>query len=96
MDKFPCHFGTLCRLMVSPASSLISTASTADPSASTISDVKGIRVVKKLKKGGVRGILLELPSGLNKQDVEAALMTMQDVEEVEQEGIVTVQIASGE
>ncbi|GBF98921.1 serine protease [Raphidocelis subcapitata] len=83
------------RLMVAPASQLVSAASVPDPAipaASTIGGLPGAREVRRLR-GVVRGVLVELPGGIDRADAIAALKAMPDVKDVEAEGRVTVQIA---
>lgn len=60
-----------------------------------LSSVQGVRVVKRLRGGGVRGVLLELPASTPRGGAFAALKSAPEVLDVEEEGIVTVQIAKG-
>lgn len=81
-------------LMSLPVSQLVPTASSsADPSApATLGATPGVREVRRLRGGPVRGVALELPASLNAAQVMAALSAAPGVEDVEREGVVTVQI----
>lgn len=83
------------RLMSAPATQLVATVAGAEPGgASTIKGLRGVREVRRLK-GVVRGVLVELPGTFHRGDSIAALRAMEGVADVEEEGVVTVQIASG-
>lgn len=59
-----------------------------------LAQVQGVMEVKRLR-GAVRGLALQLPTSLNTPDAVAGLRSLSFVEDVEREGIVTVQIANG-
>jgi hypothetical protein len=87
------------RVMSAPATQLVNTISGVDPSeassAPSIAGLSGVRVVRRLK-GVVRGVLVELPATYHRGDTINAFKGMPDVSDVEEEGVVTVQIANGE
>ena len=79
-----------------PASQLVNTVSgVPNEGATTIASLSGVRAVRRLR-GVVRGVLVELPGSYNRGDTIAALRGMTEVLDVEEEGMVTVQIAKGE
>jgi hypothetical protein len=81
--------------MSMPASSLVNTISGApDGGAVTVAGLSGVRAVRRLR-GVVRGVLVELPGSYSRGDTIAALRGVADVSDVEEEGVVTVQIAKG-
>ncbi|KIZ07468.1 peptidase S8/S53 subtilisin kexin sedolisin [Monoraphidium neglectum] len=61
--------------------------------APVLAQVQGVMEVKRLR-GAVRGLALQLPTSLNTPDAVAGLRSLSFVEDVEREGIVTVQIAN--
>jgi len=89
----------ISRIMAAPATQLVNTISGVGASdaaaATTISGLSGVREVRRLK-GVVRGVLVELPGSYHRGDTIAAFKAMPDVDDVEVEGVVTVQIADGE
>ena len=89
------HLTIQPRLMALPVSHITSTISATDASGPTnLGSFPGVREVRRLRGGAVRGVAIELPAALDATEAIAALLAVQDVQDVEREGIVTVQIAA--